>query len=193
MHPSGSERYAPRSPGATTSSTRRRRTSSRGCRSSRAASRSPLPRRCAAPTSTGSAPSSTSSLLKPIGDDRFLMLETLREYAGGEAGESAGRDELLSRHAAYFRELAEQAYLHRFAAEAEWSARSSRPTTTTCAQRSTGCSRTIPTPPPSRGCARLVWLSRGLVREGAGRLSDASPLPALLAPFARVRARRTAR
>ena len=61
------------------------------------------------------------SLLKTVGDDRFLMLETIREYAL-ERLVDAGR-ELGRRHAQYFAAVAEEAYARRFDAEAEWSAR----------------------------------------------------------------------
>ena len=64
-----------------------------------------------------------SSLLKPIGDDRFLMLETIREYARERARGSVEAEALRRRHATFFSALAEQAYEHRFDAEAEWSAR----------------------------------------------------------------------
>ena len=64
-----------------------------------------------------------SSLVKPIGDDRFLMLETIREYAAEKLAGSRDADEVRSRHAAFFTELAEEAYEHRFDAEAEWSER----------------------------------------------------------------------
>jgi predicted ATPase/class 3 adenylate cyclase len=49
-----------------------------------------------------------SSLVKPIGESRFLLLSTLREFAAGrfEPGE---RDELEGRHAAFYLELAEHA------------------------------------------------------------------------------------
>ena len=63
-----------------------------------------------------------SSLLKPIAEDRLLMLETIREYAR-ERLDAAGRKQLRQRHAAFFSAVAEQAYEHRFEAEAEWSAR----------------------------------------------------------------------
>ena len=63
------------------------------------------------------------SLLKPIGDDRFLMLETIREYALEKLAGGNEEDELRGRHAAFFAALAEQAYRHRFDAEVEWSAR----------------------------------------------------------------------
>ena len=114
-----------------------------------------------------------SSLLKPIGDDRFLMLETLREYAEERLAESAGRDELLGRHAAHFRELAELAYLHRFAAEAEWSARLE----TDHDDMRAALDWLLESDPDAAlglaGALGWFWLSRGLVREGAGRLSAA--------------------
>jgi predicted ATPase/class 3 adenylate cyclase len=63
-----------------------------------------------------------SSLVKPIGDDRFLMLETIREYANEQLVD-AEASEVRRRHAEYFSNLAEEAYKRRFEAEAEWSAR----------------------------------------------------------------------
>jgi len=64
-----------------------------------------------------------SSLVKPIGDDRFLMLETIREYAAEKLAASGDADEVPRRHAAFFTKLAEEAYEKRFDAEAEWSER----------------------------------------------------------------------
>jgi predicted ATPase/class 3 adenylate cyclase len=64
-----------------------------------------------------------SSLVKPIGDDRFLMLETIREYAAEALAASGEAEEVRHRHAAFFTDLAEEAYKHRFDAEAEWSER----------------------------------------------------------------------
>ena len=63
------------------------------------------------------------SLLKPVGEDRFLMLETIREYAGERLAQSGEADEFQKRHADFFRSLAEHAYLRRLEAEPEWSAR----------------------------------------------------------------------
>jgi predicted ATPase/class 3 adenylate cyclase len=63
-----------------------------------------------------------SSLLKPIGTDRFLMLETIREYALERLTDGT-TEALRQRHAAFFASVAERAYKHRFHAEAEWSAR----------------------------------------------------------------------
>ena len=64
-----------------------------------------------------------SSLVKPIGDDRFLMLETIGEYAAERLAGSGEAEEVRHRHATFFAELAEEAYEHRFDAEAEWSER----------------------------------------------------------------------
>jgi predicted ATPase/class 3 adenylate cyclase len=64
-----------------------------------------------------------SSLVKSIGDDRFLMLETIREYAAEKLAASGDAKEVRHRHAAFFTGLAEEAYKRRFDAEAEWSER----------------------------------------------------------------------
>src|SRR5205823_11468230 len=59
----------------------------------------------------------------PIGDDRFLMLGTIREYAAEKLAASGDAEEVRRRHAAFFTELAREAYEGRFDAEAEWSER----------------------------------------------------------------------
>ena len=64
-----------------------------------------------------------SSLLKPIGDDRFLLLETIREYALERLADSEDAEDLRQRHAEFFSALAEQGYDQRFEAEAEWAGR----------------------------------------------------------------------
>ena len=64
-----------------------------------------------------------ANLVKPIGDDRFLMLETIREYAAEKLAESEEAEEIRRRHALFFADLAENAYAYRFDAEAEWSER----------------------------------------------------------------------
>jgi predicted ATPase/class 3 adenylate cyclase len=48
------------------------------------------------------------SLLKPIGDGRFLMLETIREFAFEQLIESGEAEEIRRRHAEFFLELAER-------------------------------------------------------------------------------------
>ena len=113
-----------------------------------------------------------SSLLKPIGDDRFLMLETIREYALERLAASATAEELRGRHANFFAVLAEQAYEHRFDAEAEWSERLEidhddlRAALDWLGQSD-----------PDRGLGLAgalgwFWLSHGLLAEGRGRLAE---------------------
>jgi predicted ATPase/class 3 adenylate cyclase len=48
------------------------------------------------------------SLVKATGDARFLMLETIREYAGKRLAESADGDATAARHAEHFARLAEE-------------------------------------------------------------------------------------
>jgi predicted ATPase/class 3 adenylate cyclase len=59
------------------------------------------------------------SLLKAIGDDRFLLLETIHEYATELLDASSAGDATRRRHAAYFADQAEDAYRNRIEAEAE--------------------------------------------------------------------------
>jgi predicted ATPase/class 3 adenylate cyclase len=58
------------------------------------------------------------SLLKPIGGDRFLMLETIREFAREQLTIAGEEEELLRRHAEHFLEVAEQLGLSTEAIEA---------------------------------------------------------------------------
>ena len=64
------------------------------------------------------------SLLKPVGTDRFLMLETIREYALEQLEASPEADELREKHAHMFAELVERARLELSGPErASWEAR----------------------------------------------------------------------
>jgi predicted ATPase/class 3 adenylate cyclase len=63
------------------------------------------------------------SLLKAVGDGRFLMLETIREYAAERLAESDDADDTRRRHADFFAALARDAYAGRAENEAAWSAR----------------------------------------------------------------------
>jgi predicted ATPase/class 3 adenylate cyclase len=51
------------------------------------------------------------SLLKPVGEDRFLMLETIREFASERLEASGEAAEIQPRHAEFFAEIAERANL----------------------------------------------------------------------------------
>jgi predicted ATPase/DNA-binding SARP family transcriptional activator len=113
------------------------------------------------------------SLLKPIGDDRFFMLETIGEYTLEKLREGNEEDELRRRHAAFFSALAEQAYIHRFDAEVEWSARLEKDHDDLRAALDW-----LSGDDPDRalwlvGVLGWFWLSRGLLREGCGRISAA--------------------
>jgi predicted ATPase/class 3 adenylate cyclase len=64
-----------------------------------------------------------ASLVKPLDDGRFLLLETIREFGRSRLAESE-REELSGRHASHYAELAAQAEPRLFSAEArEWVAR----------------------------------------------------------------------
>jgi predicted ATPase/class 3 adenylate cyclase len=113
------------------------------------------------------------SLVKPMGDDRFFILETIRQYALEKLSERNEADELRRRHADFFAALAEQAYGHRFDAEAEWSARLDsdhddlRAALDWLAQDDPD--RTL----ELAGALGWFWLSHGLLQEGRGRLAAA--------------------
>jgi predicted ATPase/class 3 adenylate cyclase len=113
------------------------------------------------------------SLVKPIGDDRFFILETIRQYALEKLRERSEEDELRRRHAEFFSELAEQAYRHRFDAEAEWSGRLD-----TDHDDLRAAIDWLAKDDPDRtlelaGALGWFWLSRGLLQEGRGRLAAA--------------------
>jgi len=113
-----------------------------------------------------------SSLAKPIGDDRFLMLETIREYALERLAGSAEAGELRQRHATHFSALAEQAYAHRFDAEAEWSARLEIDHDDFRAALDW---LTVNAPDRAlelAGALGWFWLSHGHLAEGRRRLAD---------------------
>jgi predicted ATPase/class 3 adenylate cyclase len=113
-----------------------------------------------------------SSLVKPVGDDRFLMLDTIAEYARERLETMGGADELRGRHAGYFGAVAEEAYRHRFDAEAEWSARLDgdhddlRVALDWLGPHDADAALEL------TGALGWFWLSRGLLDEGCRRLSE---------------------
>jgi predicted ATPase/class 3 adenylate cyclase len=112
------------------------------------------------------------SLVKPVGDDRFLMLDTIAEYAR-ERLDDIGAVELRSRHAGYFLGVAEEAYGHRFDAEAEWSARLEvdqddlRSALDWLEQNDSDRALEL------AGALGWFWLSHGQLDEGSARLTNA--------------------
>ncbi|HEU0248333.1 MAG TPA: tetratricopeptide repeat protein, partial [Gaiellaceae bacterium] len=126
------------------------------------------------------------SLVKPVGDDRFLMLDTIAEYAR-ERLDGIGADELRSRHAGYFAGVAEEAYGHRFDAEAEWSARLEidqddlRSALDWLERNDSDRALEL------AGALGWFWLSHGQLDEGSARLTKALDRSEALGP-ARARA-----
>jgi predicted ATPase/class 3 adenylate cyclase len=114
-----------------------------------------------------------SSLLKPIGDDRFLMLETIREYALEKLAGSTRAEELRQRHASFFAALAEQAYEHRFDAEAEWSGRLEIDNDDLRAALDWLAVKDPDRTLELAGALGWFWLSHGLLAEGRERLAAA--------------------
>jgi predicted ATPase/class 3 adenylate cyclase len=113
-----------------------------------------------------------SSLVKPIGDDRFLMLETIREYAHERISDEDVQ-ELGRRHADFFLALAEGAYTHRFDAEAESVARLEIDQDDLRAAldwlERNDAHRSL----ELGGALGWFWHSHGLIGEGSGRLASA--------------------
>ena len=134
------------------------------------------------------------SLVKPIGDDRFLMLETIGEYALEQLGERNEEEELRRRHAAFFSALAEQAYEHRFDAEAEWSARLDSDHDDLRAALDWLLENDPDRALELAGALGWFWLSRGLLREGTrAPRRGARRFRRDRSRHARVRSRRSAR
>ncbi len=113
------------------------------------------------------------SLLKPIGDERFLMLETIREYGLERLAESGEEETFRTRHAEAFARLAEAAYELRGQAEAEWSSRLDRDHDDLRAALE-WLSRTDPDAALElAGALGWFWFTRGYLAEGEGRLRAA--------------------
>jgi predicted ATPase/class 3 adenylate cyclase len=113
------------------------------------------------------------SLVKAVGRDRFLMLETIREYALARLADGGQEDELRRRHARFFAALAEQGYEHRFDAEAEWSARLEADHDDLRAALAYVSEADPDLAVELAGALGWFWLSRGLLHEGRARLSAA--------------------
>jgi predicted ATPase/class 3 adenylate cyclase len=113
------------------------------------------------------------SLLKPIGGDRLLMLETIREYALERLAASGEEREIRQRHAAEFARLAEAAYEQRFAAEAESSSRLERDHDDLRAALDWLEGNEPDGALGLAGALGWFWLSHGHLAEGRARLAAA--------------------
>jgi tetratricopeptide (TPR) repeat protein len=113
------------------------------------------------------------SLVKAIGEDRFMMLETIREYAREQLANSHEDGEIRRRHADFFAALAEGAYEHRFIAEAEWSARLDLDHDDLRAALDWLEGSDVDRALALSGALGWYWLSHGLLAEGKGHLAGA--------------------
>jgi predicted ATPase/class 3 adenylate cyclase len=113
------------------------------------------------------------SLVKPVGEERLLMLETIREYGAERLAESGEETIFRTRHADEFVRLAEAAYENRGEAEAEWSSRLDRDHDDLRA----ALEWLSITDPDSAlelsGALGWFWFARGYLAEGDARLAAA--------------------
>jgi predicted ATPase/class 3 adenylate cyclase len=114
-----------------------------------------------------------SSLVRPIGDDRFLMLETVREYALGQLAAAGEADAVRARHAELFGQLAERAYAGRLQDEEEWSRRLDGEHDELRAALDWLADHDADAALRLAGALGWFWLSRALVTEGRIRLEAA--------------------
>lgn len=113
------------------------------------------------------------SLLKQVGDDRLLLLETVREFARERLTSSGEEEAVRARHAAEFARLAETAYALRHEDEAEASSRLDRNHDDLRA----ALDRLTRTAPDEAlklaGSLGWFWLTHGHLAEGDTRLRAA--------------------
>jgi predicted ATPase len=114
------------------------------------------------------------SLLKPVGPDRFLLLETIREYAREELEAAGEAEKLHERHARFFTELVERARVRlggseRVAAEASLE--------TELANLRVALAWAVDSRPELlrrlARALRIFWTTHGYLREGRGWLERA--------------------
>ena len=113
------------------------------------------------------------SLLKPIAEDRFLMLETIREYAAEKLEASGEADELRRRHADAFRALAAECYARRVDAEAECSERLESDHDDLRAALDWLAAHDPDAELELAGALGWFWLTHSHLSEGGRRLADA--------------------
>ena len=114
-----------------------------------------------------------ASLLKSIGEDRFLLLETIRDYALERLIESGDAEDMRRRHADAFAALAEAGYEHRLEAETEWSDRLERDHDDLRAALDWLAEHDADAELRLAGALGWFWLSHSHLAEGRRRLTDA--------------------
>jgi predicted ATPase/class 3 adenylate cyclase len=111
------------------------------------------------------------SLLKPVGEDRLLMLETIREYGLERLAESGEETTFRTRHAHEFARLAEAAYDDRGEAEAEWLSRLDRDHDDLRAALEWFSSTDSEAALELAGALGWFWFARSYLAEGDGHLT----------------------
>jgi predicted ATPase/class 3 adenylate cyclase len=111
-----------------------------------------------------------ASLVKRAGEDRFLLLETIREFADEQLAESRASVEVLARHTRFFSDLAAEAYAARGQSEAEWAQRleADHDNLRAALDRESDTLELA-------GLLGWFWLTHSHLVEGAGRLERALP------------------
>jgi tetratricopeptide (TPR) repeat protein len=107
------------------------------------------------------------SLLKPVGTDRFLMLETIREYAREQLEASEEAVELYRNHALFYAGLVEQARVELGgAARASWETRLETELPNIRAALAWAEERRPDVLRQMVGRLRIFWNTHGYLREG---------------------------
>ena len=112
-------------------------------------------------------------LLKRIGGDRLLMLETIREYGLERLVESGEEESYRRRHAEEFSRLAEAAYENRFHDEADWASRLDRDHDDLRAVLDWRSKTDPGAALELAGALGWFWFTRGHLAEGEARLRAA--------------------
>jgi predicted ATPase/class 3 adenylate cyclase len=113
------------------------------------------------------------SLVKPVGDGRLLMLETIREYGLERLAEAGEEEKFRTRHAHEFAYLAEEAYDHRGEAETHWSSRLDRDHDDLRSALGWLSSVDPNAALELAGALGWFWFARGYFAEGDARLAAA--------------------
>ena len=107
------------------------------------------------------------------GEPRFLMLATIREFALERLMATSEYEEVSRRHAGFFSDLAEEAYVHRFDAEVEWSERLELDHDNLRAALSVWAETDPDRSLELAGALGWFWLSHGHLTEGRGVVIEA--------------------
>ena len=113
-----------------------------------------------------------ASLVKALGDGRFLLLETIREYALELLATCGEELDVRRRHAGHYAALAEQAYKSHYAAESQWATALERDHDNLRGALEWLAEHDPPTEKTLSSALGWFWLSHSHHEEGARRLAD---------------------